>query len=539
VTSAQRRFALAVDEGTVTGAALLGRLASRWRLLAATTLAAGIGHDAIEDHLRDRVSVADPALATRMGLVPGAGSSPSRRARRLIRYAPDAPLLALVAASVRAARPTQAIVAAAGWRSVTTTPDVHDPRETTGLLLRPDVAAAVLAVGSPPAADERSIMDELVALLAAVRRRRPSLPLLLVGAAASRLDRLDPDGPEGGAPILAPDPVGRAAADMRTWLRGELASLDPGTPARAALERLAVEIATTLRLRVAVLALERAGASLVEAAPRPAADAVLERATYLASRTPGSDTRPPLGDPAWASILDERVLERFEQWQAAGLDRQRLADRALQLTVDPRWGSVGDGSAIQALAARETVARLVALDHDEDRAPHAPDLVVLVGDGFATMAPTEAFEIVVDALRRPGATQVALDHAGVLPAIASIDDPGDRRAMIVDLLGDLLLPLGTTVMVADLRSARGHDRVVGAADLDHPWAARAGIPLEGGTVVRLDLPPGTGGSLELNLRRGGRVGPRARRTRLPVTGGIAGLAIDLRGAAGGWRLGQP
>ena len=57
-------------------------------------------------------------------------------------------------------------------------------------------------------------------------------------------------------------------------------------------------------------------------------------------------------------------------------------------------------------------------------------------------APTVALAI-VDVIRRPGASQYALDHARLLGPLGAIPDAGRAaRLLIGDLVDDLLAPLG-------------------------------------------------------------------------------------------------
>jgi hypothetical protein len=52
--------------------------------------------------------------------------------------------------------------------------------------------------------------------------------------------------------------------------------------------------------------------------------------------------------------------------------------------------------------------------------------------------------------------------------------------------------------------------------------------LMAGEVAFVDLAPGDQGMATLEFRDAVRVGHRARRVTVPVSGGVAGLAIDLR-----------
>ena len=90
----------------------------------------------------------------------------------------------------------------------------------------------------------------------------------------------------------------------------------------------------------------------------------------------------------------------------------------------------------------------------------AADLVVATGGAWA-VAPAPAVALaLVDVLRRPGAGQYALDHARILAPLGSIPDADERRAMIADLVDDLLAPLGTFVTPAGMRPGRSAGSLV-------------------------------------------------------------------------------
>ena len=112
-----------------------------------------------------------------------------------------------------------------------------------------------------------------------------------------------------------------------------------------------------------------------------------------------------------------------------------------------------------------------------------------------------------DLLRRPGASQVAFDHASLLAPIGSIPDDSERRAVLVDLLDDLLVPLGTLVMPSGLRSGRPAGRLI-VHDGD-----RADVTeLSHGELTRVALAPGAGGGRRVPIPRHGPA--RRSRTRL-------------------------
>jgi hypothetical protein len=129
----------------------------------------------------------------------------------------------------------------------------------------------------------------------------------------------------------------------------------------------------------------------------------------------------------------------------------------------------------------------------------------------------------VDVLRRAGATQFAVDHARLLAPLGAIPDDGERRAMVADLVDDLLAPVGTVVMPGGV----GHGRRLGALDLHGP-TVRHQRELRPGGLERVDLPPGATAVAEFRFQDTVRLGGRGRHFAIDVTGGLGGLLVDLR-----------
>ena len=96
--------------------------------------------------------------------------------------------------------------------------------------------------------------------------------------------------------------------------------------------------------------------------------------------------------------------------------------------------------------------------------------------------------------------------------------------MILDLVDDLLAPLGTFVTPAGMRPGRSAGSVVvrGAA------GGSTELDLMPGGLALVDLPPGTSGGGRVQVPRPGRLGTRGRHFAIDVTGGLGGLVVDLR-----------
>jgi hypothetical protein len=121
---------------------------------------------------------------------------------------------------------------------------------------------------------------------------------------------------------------------------------------------------------------------------------------------------------------------------------------------------------------------------------------------------------------------VATDPARLLGPIGTIEDPGERRALLSDVAGDLMVPLGSIVLAAGL-AARHDAGSVGRLTLAQDGSTTH-RELTGGELAFLDLAPGAAATATLDLRDAGRVGRRTRHVSVEVTGGLAGLLVDLR-----------
>ena len=193
-----------------------------------------------------------------------------------------------------------------------------------------------------------------------------------------------------------------------------------------------------------------------------------------------------------------------------------------ELRISP-WGDLmGEGATLRMAAARAALGRLAEWTPDWDDRP-APDLVVATGGVWAVApAPTVALAL-EDVLRRDGACQFALDHARILAPLGSIPDVDERRAMVLDLVDDLLAPLGTFVTPAGMRPGRSAGSVV-----IHATGGSSRLDLMPGGLALVDLPPGTSAVAEFKFRDRVRLGGRGHHFAIDVTGGLAGLVLDLR-----------
>jgi hypothetical protein len=504
VTSEPRAF-LALDTGAATtAAALIGRVGGRWRLVGSLSMPAGADIDAVISVLVDRAVAADPVLARAMELHLGGATDLPR-----LEVATHAPRrLAVIAATERALAPLVATASRSGWRAVAASPETTDPLAMTTLLLDRTVAGVLVGAGDPPGADERRALGELAALIAAAAQRRPELTVVLAGGMAEYLAAFGDVATRMGEVLLGSAAKRGAPGGPLADLLLELAF--PPDDARRSLGAGAMALAEILDRRVDVVEVgfdagTRAGAAPSVAGITPALDLAIVPAAALAPADP-----------------DDSVVDRVGRWSTWGVDRHRLRDRMRELRIAPWADATGDGVTLRMAAARASLGRIAeATPEWADRPP--ADLVVATGGAWA-IAPSPAVALaLVDVLRRPGAGQFALDHARILAPLGSIPDPDERRAMIADLIDDLLAPLGTVVTPAGLHTGRSAGSVV-----VHGTNGSTRRDLMPGGLALIDLPPGTSAVAEFTFRDTVRLGTRGRHFAIDVTGGLGGLVVDMR-----------
>lgn len=507
------RALLAIDAGAATtSVALLGRPADRWRLLGSISAPGGTDPDALAEILAERLVAADLGLADHVGVTPPAVADLPRLEARSER--PQT--LAVLGASRRAVGLLEAVAARTPWRIRAASPESHDPREMTELALRPDVTAVLVGAGDPPGPDERGWLDDLAGLVGAVARRRPDLHVIMAGPVAARAAWAEGFGA----------PIERAAERVHQGPALGLRS-GPDEPLREILERLLpdatdtrhmavrtiLSLADTLDRRIELLDIGLDGGVRAMATPGVADQGPVA----VAVRTAQAALVPP--------DINDAAVEAVLAWTTGSLDRHRMGDRLLDLRAQPWADAAGEGARLRLAAARAALSRLAARSTDIG-ALASPDITVIAGGAFA-VAPARAVALAVaDTIRRPGATQLAIDHARLLGPIGTIDDPDERRDLVTDLADDLLGPIGSLLVVASAPAHRRNANRAGRLTLDGDRHGRH--DLAGGEVAFIELAPGDRALATLEFRDAVRVGHRARRVAVQVAGGVAGLAVDLR-----------
>jgi len=507
------RALLAIDAGSATtSVALLGKPWKRWRLLGSLAAPAGAPVDALAATLAARLLSTDPRMAVELSVAAESVAD----LPRLETISGPAPTLAVLGASRRAVGLLESVAARTPWRIRTASPESHDPREMTELALRPEVSAILVGAGDPPGPDERGWLDDLAGLVGAATRRRPELRVVLAGPVAARAAWAEGAGrPFDGSQerIVEGPPLGmRSGPDepLREILEGLLPNAR-GTRHTAVRALLSLADALDRTVELIDIGLDgglRAVASPGVADQGPAAVAVR---TAQAALVPGD--------------VDDAGVDSVLAWTTGSLDRHRMGDRLMDLRLQP-WADVsGEGARLRLAATRAALARLAAQTPDIGAMP-SPDVTIVAGGAFA-VAPARAVALALaDTIRRPGVTQLATDHASLLGPIGTIDDPDERRDLVADLADDLLAPIGSLVVVANVPSGRRTATRVGRLTLDGDRNGRH--DLVAGEVAFVDLPPGDRAFATLEFRDTVQVGHRARRVAVPVSGGVAGLTVDLR-----------
>ncbi len=550
MTPEPRAF-VAVDLGTATTAvSVIGRIDGAWRLIGGTALPRSVPLEAIVDLVARRLHAADPVTATRIAADPSLGEDPDAFAEaaaswpRVTVETSRPPRLAVVAATERVLERLLRVARAAGWDATGVSVANADALAVTRLLLRPDVAGVLAGTADPIGGDERSAVPDLAAVVAAAVERRPALHVVLAGGFAEHEGRIvgamrraadaagDGDASAGGdggsGRRAAGGPSASQAGDSATGTVLVAPAATSGDPPGDDLRRLLDELAAGADdgRRATV----RAVTTLAAALDRTIESVDVGRSAGLRVHvTPGAPGSPPT--VRWAvhpdgalvpQAITDDVVDGVLAWSVIPLDRHRMRDRLRELRDAP-WGEPeGDGALLRLAAARAAVDRLLAATPSLEPAT-APDLLIACGGAWA-VAPGPAIALALsDVLRRPGASQLAYDHARLLGPLGTILDPAERRRVLSDLLDDLLAPLGGVVVPAGLRPGRSAGRLV-----VHGSGGSTELELVPGGLELVDLPPGESAVAELQFRDQVTLGTRGRRFALELGGGLGWLLVDLR-----------
>ncbi|MGZ3586060.1 MAG: hypothetical protein ACXVAP_02290 [Candidatus Limnocylindrales bacterium] len=519
-----------LDRGTAsTAAALIAPLEGRFRLLASVAQPAGLPTEPLLERLVADVVAAEPGLlggAAAWRSWPRLTSGTRRPARAL-----------LAAATERRLGELEAAAAGAGWAVAgRISPDRTDALQATGLCLSGGADLLVVGVADDPAGQERAALPDLLALLQTAAQRRHDLTCLLTGAAARAAEGWPPE-----RLLFGPAPIAGAAArptPLRDLLRRLGERLAP-TPDEVPLDRSSVGSGGTW---------EDSTAQGTTDGRRALSNAVVSLAGVLGQRVEAVDVGASAGlrvlaapDGIRAELLmaeaalvpeaaldDDRLADAILAWSTLRGDAFLSRDRLRNVRLWPWRDAAGDGARLRLAAARAALGRLDAawrLADEPSGLPASPaaDLLVASGGAFSVAPPPAVALALVDTLRRPGGLALVHDHARVLAPLGTLADEADRRRLLVDLLDDILVPLGSAIIATGVRASR------------HPGTLRVRaddqsveVELIPGAVQVIDLPPGQTGVAELETRDGSWLGMRARRVAVQVGGGLGGLLVDTR-----------
>ena len=562
----QPRAFFALDFGSATlSAALIGHVGNRWRLVAH---AAAPASTPLELHLRgllERVHAADPELLAAVSPTTEPDALPDIAALvavlpRLEARSSTPRRIAVLAGSRRQRIKLEAAAIRAGWLVASGSADEDDPITLSRLALSPDVSAVLLGADHSPAGDEKRHLPMLAALVAAVDRCRIDLTVVLAGGASVH-EAVFPEAdvgpitpasalPEasstaagtmtaGATMVAAATGITAAAARAHNVLIAPDAAA--GEPAGAALQQVleglrAVPNDSRLGFARSISSLASVLDSSIEGIEVGLQGGLRCRAERLG---PGSKTIVSWhAAPAFASFSppdpDDATIEGVVAWSAVALDRYRLTDRLRDLRISP-WGDAeGEGALVRAAAAKAAAERAIVATPEISARP-MPDLIVAGGGTWASMPPSLAALALTDLVRRPGVSRLAVDQARLLGPLGTIEDEAERCRMLADLAEDLLVPLGSVIMPADLRQGRSagrmtvKDRVAAGAGAG---GATVGQPIElelqPGALEAIDLAPGQTATAVLEFRDNVRLTGRGRNFIVEVDGGLAGLLVDLR-----------
>lgn len=500
------RAFLALDQGTATTAvALIVRVGATWRLAGASSAPAAVEPEAVAERIRGRLAAADPALARELRLDrAGAVADLPRSTCHTVRPAE----MAVIAATRRVLDPLATAAETAGWRVRRLVLDGAEILPVATTLADPRVSAILAGSSDPPGADERGLLPDLAAVVAAATDRRPDLPVVLAGGLAGPDNRVEPLlRPERpGATVLAPSPLvahGDPLRELLDRLRG------PEDDGRRALVRATATLAEVLQRRVELVEIGQAGATRAIASWRAGRSSPVRFGVV-----PAAALLP-------ASFTDAH-LDAIGRWLASPFDRLRVRDRLRELSLAPWGDAAGNGALLRMAAARAAVERLVAATPYLE--PESSVDVIVAAGGAWSVAPGPAVALALaDTLRRPGVRAMGWDHARLLAPLGAIEDDDERRRVMADLRDDLLVPLGSVVMPAGLRAGHRPGRLT-IATADGP----SELELAPGGLQLVDLPPGERAVVELRFRDTVDLGVRVRHAAVEVAGGLAGLLVDLR-----------
>ncbi len=500
---------LLVDVGSAwTKASLVARAHGAWRVVAAAAQPSDWPRAELVRSLAAALRPAvDPQLADRLEDV-------IADAARIVCRTPARPgrlVLVAVAHDVSAAAARQA-AESAGWLVIeeATADDGRSIVQRLETLRQADPDAWLLVGGFDDEVPAHAV--DLAALAAAARGPDAEAPIIWAGSSAAEpaVRAL-----VGDALQIAPNPrPGRSLRDaeplrhhLETLLQGMVEPRGVRRLAPIAFRRAVGAVARNTGLRVVGVDLGARYATWV----RADADGTLAGRVFAA------------GGIASSQLVTGGMAARVGRQLSYAIDDLAVADALQNLRSRPgALPQTEDELAVAQAAARVRLEQMTA----EDGALEGIDLVIGAGRVIAGVpAPSQAMAILLDGLRPLGVTQLAIDAAGVLGPLGSLD-VDELDDALVAILGDALIPLGSAVVCRDARPGQTAMRVA----VRRPGWHEERIAVRAGTLVRHPLPRGARADLEIELAPGVSLGG-PRRTPVvcaEVTGGSVGLVFDAR-----------
>ena len=502
-------LALLIDVGSAwVKGSVIGRSHGRWRLLTHAAQPTAWGSTELRRTLVARLEAAgDQRLEGRWDeLLAGATRIECRSPARQARLAITAVSRELSGSAARRA------AEAAGWRvdPLVTLDDGRSLADRLWTLQSAEVDAWLGVGGFDDAASPRAL--EVAALIAAARR--PSAgPVIWAGSRQVAEDAVSLF--EDGAAEIVPNPRPSAGHDdpapLREHLERAARALVAGDDSRhlstVCLPRAIATLAADAELAIGAIDIGATSAMRVVAAPDGTTSVRVSATGGLAGVSsmggaPGRITRlePDAGDEASAADL-----------------LQTLRAHPASVPQLP-----------EELAATQAAARLAIAAILEEAA--GPSVDLLIGCGLPIAAaprPSQSARMLLDAARPLGVTQLAIDPAGLLAPLGSLDDEEVREGIGL-LAEDLLVPLGTSVVT---RGGEPGQMAMRVAVHRPGWPAAAPLTVRVGQLQVVPLARGV--TAELTIELGPRVslggGRRSARVRAMATGGAVGLILDARG----------
>ena len=511
VPDATAELSLVVDVGSAwTKASVIGRARGRWRIAGSLAQPSGWGDVELFAGLASRLAGSvDPRLTDRLvdliAAAPRIACHTPRRAGRLG--------LAAVSSELSAAA-ARRVAESAGWviSEVATTDDGRSLADRLGALQAADVDAWLMAGGFDGGQSDQAL--EMAGLVAAARIGS-STPVIWAGSdmLVDAVEALFEPGAVGRAPNPRPSAEVEHPAPLRHALEELLRQLvEPGEVRRlapVAFRRGISEVARATRRRIVGVDLGARYASWVYAEPDGAAESRVYAGGGLAS----------------SSLVTAGGPGRLARSLPMAIDELAVADALQNARARPATiPQTDDELAICQAAARQLLALGVASNG------FVQGIDLLVGAGRVLAAaprPAQAFQMLLDGVRPLGVTGLAIDAAGALSPLGSLDDEeiGEGLGALRD---DLLTPLGSSVVCRGGRPGAPAMRVTLRRT---GWPDIGPIDVRTGQLVALPLGRGQQADLEIELEPGVSLGTprRTRRVHASVHGGVVGLVLDARG----------